>query len=443
MNIGTRRFFLQSSVAATFTAATILRNPSLAWATHPQSTSAKLRFGVNYVPRKHWLYGWLDWDRQSVAEDLQAIAALGMDHIRVQCLWSIFQPGINYVSETVLERLHTLLDIADTAGLDVEVTVLNGWMSGMSFLPAWVQPLTPKRNIFTDPEIVQAEDLLFTRIASVISLHPRFLGFDIGNELPVLQHLNNPVTSPDADAWAEHKFGLCNQIAPGKLHVNGVDHKPWFSDFGFTRQNLATTGGASILHCYGFFTGALQRFGLTGVGNYHLIEYMTEFAYAYQADLARKVWVEEVGVAGAGDELTSETAMGEYMDQLIRNGVGTGKLWGFTWWGSHDIDRGIKGFASLEYPLGLIGQDNKPKPLGKKFAALAAEMRKSSSIDSRRTVALVVPDLGLGGNTPGPDWTYGDRFMKLVVEGKTPAIVLESRSKDEAYLRARGIKELV
>jgi len=378
-----------------------------------------------------------------MVEDLQAIAALGMDHIRVQCLWPLFQPGINYVSETMLERLHVLLDIADAAGLDVEVTVLNGWMSGMSFLPAWVQPLAPRRNIFTDPEIIQAEDLLFTRIASVIGSHRRFLGFDLGNELPVLQHLNNPVTSPEADAWAVHKFELCNRIAPGKLHVNGVDHKPWFSDFGFTRQNLATTGGASILHCYGFFTGALQRFGQTGTGSYHLLEYMTEFAYAYQTDLSRKIWVEEVGVAGIGTDSTPETAMAEYMDKLVRNGVSTGKLWGITWWGSHDIDRGIKGFANLEYPLGLIGQDNKPKPLGRKFAALAAEMRKAARMDSRRAVALVVPDYGLGLNASGPDWTYGDKFMKLVEQGKTPAIVLESRSKDEAYLSSRGIKELV
>jgi len=419
----------------------MLHTPSLAWATQPQLTPAQLRFGVNYVPRKHWLYSWEDWDRQAIMDDLRVIADLGMDHIRAQCLWSIFQPGINYVSETMLERLHTLLDIADTAGLDVEVTVLNGWMSGMSFLPAWVQPLSPGRNIFTDPEIVEAEDLLFTRIATRIGSHRRFLGFDLGNELSVLQHLNNPVTQSEADAWSVHMFELCNRVAPGKLHVNGVDHNPWFNNTGFTRQNLATAGEATVVHCYSFFTGAVKRYGASGVGSLHLVEYMAEFAYAFQTDLARKVWVEEVGLAGAFPDSAPETVLMDCMDQMIRNCVATGKLWGITWWGSHDIDRSIKGFNSLEYPLGLIGQDNKPKPLGRKFAALAAEMRKIPSIDSRRPMALVVPDHGLEAS--GTDWTYGDKFMKLVEQGKAPAIVLESRSKDESYLRSRGIKELV
>jgi hypothetical protein len=79
--------------------------------------------------------------------------------------------------------------------------------------------------------------------------------------------------------------------------------------------------------------------------------------------------------------------------------------------------------------------------LGRKFAALAAEMRKTLPIDSRRSVALVIPDRGLDAS--GTDWTYGDKFMKLIEQGKAPAIVLESRSKDEPYLRSRGVKELV
>ena len=44
----------------------------------------------------------------------------------------------------------------------------------------------------------------------------------------------------------------------------------------------------------------------------------------------------------------------------------------------------------------------------------------------------------------GPqDWTYGKPYMDLVAQGKRPAIVLESHDQDEAYLKARGIKELI
>src|SRR3979411_1321819 len=68
-------------------------------------TERRIRFGLNYVPRKNWWYCWADWDAKSIREDFQAIADLGMDHIRIQCLWSLFQPGINFVSARSLERL--------------------------------------------------------------------------------------------------------------------------------------------------------------------------------------------------------------------------------------------------------------------------------------------------------------------------------------------------
>jgi endo-1,4-beta-mannosidase len=186
----------------------------------------KIKFGVNYVPSKQWWFSWTDWERESIAEDLQAIASLGMDHIRIHCLWPIFQPNINAVSQSALERLHELLDIADTCNLDVEVSVLDGWLSGFAFYPVWLKPYSRnfKNNMFTNREIVQAEKLLFSEIARQIGSHPRFLGFDLGNELGVLQMMNHPVTVAEADAWQTEMLSHCERIVPGKLHVNGVDH---------------------------------------------------------------------------------------------------------------------------------------------------------------------------------------------------------------------------
>src|SRR5258708_20333226 len=68
----------------------------------------RMRFGLNYVPRKNWWYCCSDWDAKSIREDLHAIADLGMDHIRIQCLWSLFQPGINFVSSRSPQPLHAL-----------------------------------------------------------------------------------------------------------------------------------------------------------------------------------------------------------------------------------------------------------------------------------------------------------------------------------------------
>ncbi|MGC2619643.1 MAG: hypothetical protein WA414_11420 [Acidobacteriaceae bacterium] len=417
------------------------RVPGLRVAT--DDPAARTRFGVNYVPRRRWWYCWLDWDQQSIIDDLSGIASLGVDHIRIQCLWPFFQPGIATVSDRALANLHALLDAAAGAGLDVEVTVLNGWMSGLQFIPAWVAPLMdPAKpgagNIFTDPRVVEAEGLLFLRIAETVGRHPRFLGFDVGNELGVLQGRGNPVSTPQADAWATGILRYCDAIAPGKFHVNGVDHTHWFSDSGFSREEIATTGHATVVHSYTLFDGLLDHYKYSDPAALHLAEFEVELAYAYQTDLNRRVWVEEIGALAMPDSYKPE-----FMEQSIRNIMATGKAWGITWWGSHDIDPAVKGFADLEYTLGLLDLQNHPKPLGRKFAALAEEFRRTHPAPAVRKTALVIPDLGLSTKPWPPDWRYATPYMKLLSRGVSPAIVLESRAKDAAYLRARGIEQLV
>jgi len=414
-------------------------------AASPAAETPRLRFGANYVPRKGWWYCWEDWSPGPIAEDLRAIADLGLDHVRIQCLWPMFQPGISSVSESMLEKLRELLDASDRAGLDVEVTVLNGWMSGLQYLPAWVAPLKVSSrahdgNVFADREVIEAEKLLFRRLADAVGGHRRFLGFDIGNELGVLQGISNPVTQEQADAWGTEILGYSDAIAPGKFHVNGADDSHWFADFGFSRENLANTGHATIVHCYVFFTGALDHYKYSEVGSLHLASYMVELAFAYQRDLGRRVWVEETGVS---PEWMPESYLPEFMEHTVRNVVNTGKAWGITWWASHDIEPAIKGFDSLEYTLGLLEVHNRPKPLGRRLAALAEELRRAPPVVAPRSVALVIPDHGLSRKTSPADWTYAKPYMDLVGQGKHPAIVLKSRAGDAGYLKARGITELV
>lgn len=74
-----------------------------------QAKGSRIRFGLNYLPRRHWWYTWQDWDRAAISEDLHAIADLGMDHIRIQCVWPLVQPGISYVSPLAVEGAQELL----------------------------------------------------------------------------------------------------------------------------------------------------------------------------------------------------------------------------------------------------------------------------------------------------------------------------------------------
>ena len=395
-----------------------------------------MRFGVNYVPSDAWWYRWVDWDRRAVEKDIEAIAALGMDHLRIHCLWPLFQPNPGYVSPVLLDRLHELLDVARGHALDVSVTVLNGWLSGFVFLPAWVGG----RNIFTDRRTVLAEQTLFRAMAARIGDHPSFLGFDLGNELGVLQNRGHPVTPLEADQWQEGMLALCEEVAPGKLHVNGVDHAHWFSDAGFSRRSLANTGAMTSVHAWIEFTGARDLYSHRHVGCIELPSYCIELAKAYQGDPARKVWLQEFGATA---RWMPEEDIPGFMERTVRAVATSVNLWGCTWWCSHDIHPRMQGFAAIEYDMGLLDSENRPKPVGLRLRELAHEFRTAPPEVVPRPKALILPDDTFRQQTGRPGWRFASKYMEYAARGVHPGIILESQCEDRAYLASRGITEIL
>ena len=133
----------------------------------------------------------------------------------------------------------------------------------------------------------------------------------------------------------------------------------------------------------------------------------------------------------------------EYATTLLQNAAACQNVWSFTWWCSHDIDPAMKGFLGLEYTLGVLDQQNRVKPLGRTLSKLAEEWRKNPPAVISRPIALVIPDKGLSKSGDVADWSIAKQYMDLVSRGTRPAIVLESRVGDKAYLKNRGIEELV
>lgn len=389
---------------------------------------------MNYVPSQGWWYSWVDWDDSAILKDLEAISALGCDHIRIHCLWPLFQPNPNYVSEAMLGRLEAVLNHAHTAELDVIVTVLNGWLSGMDFRPAW---LDDKANIFADPEVISAECDLISAIADRIGTHSRFLGFDVANEPNVLSTATKNVTTrEEGDRWVTELLAHCDRVAPGKLHSVGVDHTPWLMDHTpFGRATLANTGDVTPIHAWVLFTGALERYGESGTGFVHIAEYMLELAKAFHEDPARQVWLQECGVS---TEWIQRITPGGFVTQVLTATATVKNLWGITWWSSHDIERRLHGFAELEYDLGLLTVHNEVKPMGEQFRKMVQAIRSGEvSIGLERDTALILPK----ACTPGLD--FADAFFSLVDQGILPAIVLEGKASDAKYLKTRGISTLV
>jgi len=209
-------------------------------------------------------------------------------------------------------------------------------------------------------------------VLGAVADRTNFLGFDLGNELNVLDAEMRP---DEGDAWARRLLSGLRPHMRGRWLVNGVDHNPWFTGNGFSTHHLAADYDATTLHCWPQFTGCLIDAPLDGPRSTHLAAFMIGLARHAQSrmGIVRPVWVQEFGCSGEwGDGAARE----RYMRATVRTAVEAGATW-FTWWCSHDI-RPIYRFPSLEYDLGVLDVDNRRKPLGAAFAELIAEWAYSA-----------------------------------------------------------------
>jgi len=398
----------------------------------------RVRFGVNYVPSRTWWYLWSNWDLDGVRRDLQDVAALGMDHIRIQLLWPEFQPNEHATSAQNIDRLALLLDEAGKAGLDVEVTVLDGQLSGFLFVPAFLIDNADGHihNFVTDPSLIDTQKRLLRALADRIASHPRFLGFDISNEVYWLTDpLHVKFTPKQGDAWMTALLDECERVAPHKLHVNGVDKYPYETDKPnqFTRTALTREGAASTIHPWVGFGPVFKKYGPLSSNATHYDEFYVQYMQAFSERGDRTIWIEE---DGCSKQWIAENLIPHWAESMVRAAVTCDHLWGITWWCSHDVSTRYTGFNKLEYDLGLYTNARRLKPLGRKLRNLIAEFDRTPPTVLKRPTALVITE------STGADAIHA-RYSELIDHGFRPQLVLESRTHDKEYLAGRGITRLV
>src|ERR1700741_1866332 len=97
----------------------------------------RFRLGINYWPSRTAMRWWSDFDAAEVRQAFARIAAGGFDSVRCFLLWDAFQPEPDRVDPTMLERLVSVADAADRAGLALVPTLFTGHMSGVDWIPSW------------------------------------------------------------------------------------------------------------------------------------------------------------------------------------------------------------------------------------------------------------------------------------------------------------------
>lgn len=333
-----------------------------------QSRSARLdlarhRFGVNYTPSRRWWFCWNDWDADSIQRDLDTIASLSADHLRILLVWPYFQPNPKWISPLHLQRLDQMLGWMAQRRLDALITVFTGQLSGWFFLPPFNRTGV---DFFTDSEMGAAQELFLRELVNVAKNHDNIIGFDLGNEI------NTCWSGPTAagDAWMERTFSLLNSLLPGRLNVNGVDHKPWFEPTTFSPPALVHDQPMAVMHCYPWWTGALHYGGPMDPPSVRLLAGMAALIRSYGRSPQKPVWAGEFNTC---IEALTEKQQAEWLQKAVLAAIEEGVSW-FTYWDSHDVSRDYQ-FNSVEYTLGLLTNDGRVKEQGRMFRELATSYR--------------------------------------------------------------------
>ncbi|MET0304283.1 MAG: glycosyl hydrolase [Microbacteriaceae bacterium] len=405
-----------------------------------------LRFGANHTPSGDWFYDWMRPDHERRRRDFAALAELGLDHVRILPLWPVLQPNRTLIRQDALQDVRTAVEIAAEFGLDASVDVLQGHLSGFDFVPSWLTSWHAG-NMFTDAELVEAQADLVGALDGALGDLPGFLGLTIGNEVNQFSATAHPTpmsaTPAQVTTWLETLHGS-GQVDPRQFRLNAEYDAVWYDDdHAFLPTHSARFGEMSVIHSW-VFNGTAQGYGAMSAEGTRHAEYLIELSRAFAVESDRPVWLQEVGaplnhldVADAPD----------FLERTVRNAADSDSLWGVTWWCSHDISRHLGDFPDLEYSLGLLDAEGRAKPIGERFAEVAADLRTRSAPPAPRSVGVVVPvlddDVPVSRRELSPGGGVFERWMSLAAEGHRPALVTSADAQRPETLAARGITEVV
>jgi endo-1,4-beta-mannosidase len=325
------------------------------------------------------------------------IAELGLTHVRLFLLWESFQPAPDRVSSTALGDLRTVCDIAAELGLKLQPTFFTGHMSGPNWAPDWLLSKNPIKagerqivsltrnsgsptqiyNVYTEPFVIQAEDVQLRTICGELKDHPAIWVWSLGNEPDLFCQ---PPDSATGTKWVADRIAVIKSVDPNHAALIGLHSASLDGDVGLRVDQIAKVTDISVMHGYSIYH-PLARKALD-------VDYVP-FTCGVTAALAgRPVLYEEFGVntqwldkpslwtdlpmwdgSVRRSFFASESDAAEYYAGVLPRLHRMGALGAFCWC-FPDYDESLWNRPPCDYQLyerffGLWRADGKLKPMGK------------------------------------------------------------------------------
>ncbi|MDX1359197.1 MAG: cellulase family glycosylhydrolase, partial [Clostridia bacterium] len=166
-----------------------------------------MKIGCNYWASNAGINMWEDWDPKVIDRDFELLSDFGISILRVFPLWPVFQKlepiygGTGKLLEirggidpSAMDKFSYMVKTAEKYGIDLIVSLINGWMSGRLYVP---QPFY-NRNVLTDPEAIRYQVRFVEDFISAFKHKKEISAWDLGNECNVMGEVD---TSSRAWLW--------------------------------------------------------------------------------------------------------------------------------------------------------------------------------------------------------------------------------------------------
>jgi hypothetical protein len=342
---------------------------------------------------------WRDFQIDEIDKDLISLEKIGAKILRVFPLWSDFQPISpiftqegkllqvvdnhnnpvldNGIDPVMTQRLASFLDLAESHGFKVIISLLTGWMSGRLFVPT----LFFNRNVLTDPLCLIWEKKYVQGIVNEFKRNKTIIAWDLGNECNCMAEVSN---REQARLWTSF-IADSIKILDNRPIISGMHSLDASTEGIWVIEDQANYCDVLTTHPYDYWVPYCLS---DSINSTRSVLHSVGESCLYSSIGEKPCIVEEIGTMGPmiADEIFSENYLKTTLFSCFFNGIKT-----YLWWCAFDQDNLTfppYSYMGCERELGLMTSDRKLKNFAKKLPDYLKSIAEISFLPSKESPSV-------------------------------------------------------
>lgn len=370
----------------------------------------KFRIGCNYWDSASGTDMWRKWAPDVIEKDLDALAACGVDTLRVFPNWREFQPvkklytwaggfgeyvfgedelaldeNPSGIDPVMVARFREFAAMAEKRGMSLIVSLVTGWMSGRLFVP----PAIEGKNLLRDPEVMMWTDRYVKGLVGALRDLPNIIMWEPGNECNCMAQLGSAAEAYTWIAFVTNAIRATDSTRPvssGMHSLVGEQTGIWQLSHQGEIFDMLTT------HPYPSKTIQSDREPFDRMRTTIMPTAQSVF---YRGLSGRPVMIEEQGTfaPNLGNREMSGDFVRVNMLSAWANGLG-----GYLWWCGMEhihLTRAPYAWSMMERQLGMLDSERSPKPAAREMKRMAEVISRLPEPETPHADAVcVLPRLG-------------------------------------------------